>query len=267
MERVSLDELAAAPVGRYAATERCVAWCATAELVGAAAWGDPTPDDVDFLAAAWDATVPGRPPFDKVFDVRGVARIAEDTFARLVQRARERAPVQRQVRRQLLLAPSGIASAVTAGFWNLVPSRHPWHVTTDPIEGFAWLGYPADTAASIEAVVTMLRDGTPLARLRRWLDDHLVDADLAAAARAIAISPRSLQRELADAGTSFRAELRARRLAAARRLLREPDAKVEAVAAAVGFDAASSFVRAFREEVGETPAAWRARAHAADRDG
>jgi AraC-like DNA-binding protein len=260
MERApSLERFLAEPDGHYLATDRVVAWCVAPDLIGAAAWDEPTPADVDFLVAAWDALMRRhRDPFDKVFDVRHVLRIREDTFARLVGHARERQPVPREVRKQVLLAPEGIAKAVVAGFWNLVPSRHPWHVTGDDLEGFTWLGR-ADHHGAVNAMLDHLRDADPIARLRRWLEANLVGAELAAAARALGMAPRSLQRQLTDTSTSFRAELREARLAVARRLLAEPDAKVEAVASAVGCESASSFVRLFREAHGETPAAWRDR--------
>jgi AraC-like DNA-binding protein len=256
MERAaSLERFAADPVGRYLATERCVAWCVAPDLVGAAAWDEPSPADVDYLVTAWDAIVAGRSdPFDKVFDVRFVVRIREDTFARLVAHARERQPVPREVRKQVLLAPHGIASAVVHGFWNLVPSRHPWHVTVDDRDGFAWLGR-ADLHAEVAAMIAHLRDADVIARVRRWLEVHVASAELPAAAAALGMATRSLQRQLADAGTSFRAEIRTARLALARRLLADPTAKVDAVAAAVGCESTSSFVRLFREAHGETPAA------------
>ena len=255
----TLDDFIADPVGRYVATERVVAWCAAPDLLGAAAWDEPAPADVDFLVAGWDALVAVRTgPFDKVFDVRFVSRIREDTFARLVERVRSRQPVPREVRKQVLLAPDGVASAVVHGFWNLVPSRHPWHVTGSDADGFAWLGREA-MCGGVAAMIAHLREGEPLARLRRWLALHLTGAELDVAAAAIGLAPRSLQRHLRDAGTSFRAEVRAVRLEEARRLLLAPDAKIDAVAAAVGCETASSFVRMFREAHGETPAAWRDR--------
>lgn len=264
MERAaSVEDFLADPYGRFFGSERCVGWWAAPDLLGAAAWDEPRPDDVDLLARLWDAIVAGRTaPIDKIFDVRFVTRIAEDTFARLVDHARQRAPVVREVRRQVLLAPPGLAAAVTHGFWSMVPSRHPWHVTTDDQEGFAWLGHTPALCAEIAAMLDEARDRRPPARLRRWLAANL-DADLAVAASALGMSSRTLQRQLSDAGTSFREELRGARLDVARRLLAEPDAKIEAVAAAVGCDSASSFTRLFREVHGETPAAWRDRVAAA----
>jgi AraC-like DNA-binding protein len=259
----SLEDFLGSPFGRFFGTERCVGWWAAPDLLGAAAWDEPRPEDVDFLARLWDKVVAGRAePIDKIFDVRFVTRIAEDTFARLVERARERVPVVREVRRQVLLAPPGLAAAVTHGFWSMVPSRHPWHVTGDDQEGFAWLGRSPALCAEVAAMLDEMRDGRPPARLRRWLAGNL-EADLAVAAAALGVSSRTLQRQLGEAGTSFREQLRAARLDVARRLLAEPGAKVDAVAAAVGCDSASSFTRMFREVHGETPAAWRDRVAAA----
>lgn len=252
-------QFSADPVGRFVATERCAAWCSAEDLLGAAAWDEPSPEDVDFMAAAWDALLRSRrAPFDKVFDARFVTRIREDSFARLVAHARERVPVPHQVRKQVLLAPTGIASSVVHGFWNVVPSRHPWHVTHDDADGFTWLGRAGERAA-IAAVLDGLRDGELSIRLRRWLEGHLLDAQLDDAAAALGVAARSLQRQLGAAGTSFRDEVRAARLDVARRMLAEPDAKIEAVAVAVGFESSSTFVRTFRQVLGETPAAFRDR--------
>jgi AraC-like DNA-binding protein len=255
----SIDSFLADPVGRFVATERVTAWCAAPDLLGAAAWDEPAPADVDFLVAAWDRLVAVRTErFDKVFDVRFVSRIREDTFAQLVERVRMRQPVPREVRKQVLLAPGGVASAVVHGFWNLVPSRHEWHVTDDDVDGFAWLER-SELRAGVAAIIEHLREGDPLARLRRWLALNLTAAELDAAAAAIGLAPRSLQRHLRDTGTTFRNELRVARLDEARRLLSTTDTKIDAIAAAVGCESSSSFVRLFREAHGETPAVWRER--------
>jgi AraC-like DNA-binding protein len=53
--------------------------------------------------------------------------------------------------------------------------------------------------------------------------------------------------------------LRLLRMQVASRLLREGDAKVAAVAAAVGFESEAAFSRAFKKGVGLSPDAWRRR--------
>jgi AraC-like DNA-binding protein len=103
-------------------------------------------------------------------------------------------------------------------------------------------------------------EGDLVPRLRALLVRDLAAASVPTAARALGVSPRSLQRHLAAAGTSFRRELRRARIEAARELLAGTRATVESVARSVGCESPSSFIRMFRSITGETPATFRARA-------
>jgi len=67
------------------------------------------------------------------------------------------------------------------------------------------------------------------------------------------VTPRSLQRSLRGAGTSFRAVVDEHRIAEACRLLDQTDLKVEAIGREVGFQSLSGFVRSFRRSVGCSP--------------
>jgi AraC-like DNA-binding protein len=98
-----------------------------------------------------------------------------------------------------------------------------------------------------------------LRRLRRHLAVSWRKADVAGAARALSISPRSLQRALQEAGTSFRFERDRARVRAAEALLVDGDAKLDAIAATLGCSARSSFFALFRRHTGETPDEFRAR--------
>lgn len=80
---------------------------------------------------------------------------------------------------------------------------------------------------------------------------------LEAAATRLSTSPRSLQRALDGAGTSFSAERDRLREAEARRLLAEGRLSVEAIALRLGFAESAVFVRAFRRWTGQSPARWR----------
>lgn len=72
-------------------------------------------------------------------------------------------------------------------------------------------------------------------------------------ARELRLAPRTLQRHLADRGSSWSHELDEARRARALVLLAEPDRKTSDVAAALGFSDASAFFRAFRRWTGTTP--------------
>jgi AraC-like DNA-binding protein len=78
-------------------------------------------------------------------------------------------------------------------------------------------------------------------------------------AAALALTPRTLQRKLADAGTSFQAVHDAARQALAEALLRDSRLNLTDVAYMLGYREQSSFNRACRDWFGNTPARTRER--------
>ncbi len=89
---------------------------------------------------------------------------------------------------------------------------------------------------------------------------------LAAVARALASSPRQLQRAYAEfGGTTFREDLLARRMAVGAQLLAEQRSiPVEHVARLVGYSQGPHFARAFRRRYGLSPARFRHAARQAE---
>lgn len=82
-------------------------------------------------------------------------------------------------------------------------------------------------------------------------------------ALALGLSERTLQRRLAEEGTSFRDLLDEVRRDLALAALRQPGATVTDVAFCIGFSDLTAFSRAFRRWTGESPASWRRRLQAA----
>jgi AraC-like DNA-binding protein len=80
---------------------------------------------------------------------------------------------------------------------------------------------------------------------------------LPAIAASLRIAPRSLQRALAEHGTSFETILAETRTAAARAALRDTQLPISEVATRAGFADATSFARAFRARHGVSPRAWK----------
>ena len=84
---------------------------------------------------------------------------------------------------------------------------------------------------------------------------------VAVVARALASSPRQLQRAYEEiGGTSFSAQLRAVRLRNAAELLARQPLTVRQVAFLVGYRQPAHFAKAFRRRYGSTPAEYRDRA-------
>jgi AraC family transcriptional regulator of adaptative response / methylphosphotriester-DNA alkyltransferase methyltransferase len=87
-------------------------------------------------------------------------------------------------------------------------------------------------------------------------------------AKALASSPRQLQRAYAQFGeSSFREELVARRMAAAAELLAQPAIPVRDVARLVGYRQPPHFAQAFRRRYGVSPARFREELRQAKRQG
>ena len=101
-------------------------------------------------------------------------------------------------------------------------------------------------------------------QLREWLSrvyPHLPSQK--AAARAMALSERSLRRRLAEEGFSYSVILDETRQRLAEALLVDRRRSIKQVASEVGFHSGAAFARAFERWTGERPAAYRdARLHA-----
>jgi AraC-like DNA-binding protein len=80
---------------------------------------------------------------------------------------------------------------------------------------------------------------------------------LGAVARELGLSPRTLQRKLADAGTSFGQVLDGVRHALALTYLRQPGLALSDIAFLLGYQEQSAFNHAFKEWTGVNPGTWR----------
>lgn len=96
-------------------------------------------------------------------------------------------------------------------------------------------------------------------RLRRALRVMLAFGDTSAEGLAVrlAMNPRTLNRRLAEGGTTFKATLDEVRFAVARQMLETTAMPLSEIAGALGYAESSPFVRAFRRWSGTTPTGWR----------
>jgi AraC-like DNA-binding protein len=103
-----------------------------------------------------------------------------------------------------------------------------------------------------------------LAAIYREIERSIIEPDfsLTALASRLAVTPRYVQRLLAESGTSFSDELTTRRLKRARDMLASVNSlhlSVTEIAMECGFSTVAHFHRMFRREFGETPGDVRAR--------
>ncbi len=98
-----------------------------------------------------------------------------------------------------------------------------------------------------------------VAQARKFIAERLTSGEPLAGevARALAASPRTLQRRLNASGTSFAKLLDQTRRELAVEYLRDPENTIEETAFLVGFAEAASFNRAFRRWTGNSPTAFR----------
>jgi len=116
-------------------------------------------------------------------------------------------------------------------------------------------------AEKARRIVAGLPDASILSAVRAQIASHVergVDVQIGQVARALGLLPRTLQRRLAAAGTTFQTELDAlrRELGMERALVAK---SVSELAASLGFRDVSAFCRAFRRWTGESPQRYRER--------
>jgi AraC-like DNA-binding protein len=105
-----------------------------------------------------------------------------------------------------------------------------------------------------QSATTSLRDKVWNVLARGMRGSHL---RMAQVADALHLSPRTLQRKLGEAGTSYQQLLDQVRRHLAQRLLNATDLDTGEIAFLLGFEELNSFNRAFRQWEGETPTRWR----------
>jgi len=259
--------MAEAPVGRYVAGDTYAHFCAAPTLWGFILWGRPSRQHaMELYRSLVLELAPPAVPHASVIDASRLEGHDPSAFRAAEQYlAHYGAALHTWVVRQALVRPGGLGGAVVAGAFEVLPRPYPVGVFEDAGEAFTWMapaagdGWPADGAALLAAIHAEAAATPPLlGALRGWLD-HNLQAELPAAARAVAASERTLQRKLGDAGTSFKEELAEARVRAARRLLIETDTPLTAIAFEVGCASLQHFSALFRKRAGESPSAFRAR--------
>jgi AraC-like DNA-binding protein len=251
------------PVGHYVVGRHFFIWCRSLDFTGSVLWGRPEERDTLEIAAIWRELHPRMQAFDVVTDGSRIESIDGAAFEVMIRYLRDKLPIYaRTIRRQAIVHPPGLPGAAIAGLLPTIGLYYQWRIFPEPRAGFGWLER-ADGAATCEEVIALAERTTGVSPWRRILGELLRDTPddvtLAAAARRLGRSDRSLQRDLHQSGTSFRAELEAARVELARALLCDTDLKIDSVARKVGCASAAHFATLFRRVAGETPSAYRER--------
>lgn len=259
----SLEEVEANPVGCALAGGSFLTWCATPRLTGTVHFGRRDTHDAHTLTqlyrlAAHPSLVR---PMRRVVDGRALHDIDEEAWAQMAAHLTQSGALEGFFERQaVIVAPNVHGVRMSA----LLPAFGPndvYRVFVDAAQAYAWAD-PADGLAALSAVEALRSElvvtGALIVKARVWISTHLREARIDACARALGVSSRSLQRGFTSSGQTFRAVVTAERVAAARARLLEGDAKVEAIARAVGFSSASQLGVLMRRAGLQSPSQLRA---------
>jgi AraC-like DNA-binding protein len=230
------------------------------DVFGFSVWGRPSRDAVVTLTHALEAELsPGVPAHVSLVDTRrleGVDAGAFEVLHRYV--TKHHAKLSTQVTRLALVRPPGLPGAVVAGFYRTLDSPYPTEVFDAAAPAAAWLGVDAGLVAALEARLDALTGVDPLVARLRALLEASPGLAVGEVAKRLALSSRTLQRRLADTGTTFVDEAVAARVRVAQRLLLDSDAALTAIAIDAGFSSPQHFSADFKKATGQSPSAWRA---------
>lgn len=259
----SLAHYIRAPADRYFAGRSWLHFCKGDDVVsGLLFWGETSASELPAFERLHP--VRGQPlgrAMPRFADVRRVTSTTAHAFAQLARDfQRDRAFLRDCFTRVAVVHAGGVGMGLALGLVTHLASPFPLELFTDPIAALAWLGIPEPPrlGADLEMLQARATGTTPLLRdLGAVLGASLTHASLASAARALGLSTRSLQRRLADEGSSFQREATRARVLAAQGLLRDTDEPLAEVAGRVGCASPSHFAKMFRAATGTPPARWR----------
>lgn len=260
-ECASAEELFRDPVRRWLPLQSGLFWCHSPTLCGFAVWGRPSRAETRAFMRVFDRYPCLAPRFDLVQDARGVESIDLDALDDLLEWLRGNANVLRDhVGERVAMLPPGVSGFALAGIQSVLDLDSPVSIATEPRDSFRrLLPDGGDTLCDeVDALVHRARGVTPIVlAVRSLLAETRGAIDLIGVAKRLGISSRSLQRQLAHAGVSFRAEHARGRFRAAEELLRGED-KLAAVAAQLGLSEAG-LTQLVRAQAGITPGELRKR--------
>ena len=258
----NLETWREAPAGGYMSGESWIHWCHSEELFGFLLWGRPGDAEIAQLVRSLKVELaPHVGPHRSLVDVRFLSGVDAGAFELLNQYVRDHyQELSKQVTKLALVRPDGFAGAAVAGFFEVRQVPYPVEIFSDLESAVEWLmGAPnLGLVQELGELRTAALGVDPLVqRLRVLIVENLQDLTVEAAASALRVSHRTLQRRLKEAGTTFKGEVTLVRIREAQRRMLDSDAALTAVALDVGFSSLQHFSRVFRQVTGAQPSAWR----------
>lgn len=198
----------------------------------------------------------------QLVDMRRVRSYAVGAMEVLVSYHQEADAYVDTVGREAVVRPDGYVGAFAAGFHRSMAFPFEGRAFATEAEAFRWLGDPEGWGEL--PIDEWLPVADPfVADLRRLLLREGAGLDQSTAARRLGVSRRTLRRRLDEVEGGFRGLRRSVLIDEACRLLKTTDDPIKSIAYRLGFRSPARLSEAFVRELGETPAAFRARKRAA----
>jgi AraC-like DNA-binding protein len=200
-------------------------------------------------------------PHASIVDARRVETVEQRAFELLgTYVVDHHAELATKVHKLAMIRPQGMSGALVAGFFDVVPAFCSLGVFASFGAACRWLeiANPAAVERSLEAAYTE-RSAEPqlLTAVRAAIRSDLVLANIDSVCNSLSLSQRTLERRLREHGTTFKAEVGAARLHAAKHRLIDSEDPVTLIALDVGFATPQHFSTLFRRAIGKSPSAWR----------
>lgn len=256
------DEYFASPGGKVLSRRSFFCSSPGGDLYTLWAWGVLDLPDTRELFEVLEAVTrhPG-PKRRQLVVLRHVEHVTLTSMQLFTQRLPSLHRYRDTIAREAVVRPSGVVGVIAAGFYEVVPQPFVGRVFTDLSLALDWLEPRADSAAWLEAATAFeetsrAAHAKEVGLLPSVFAHHGLRLSLTEGARRLGLSPRTLQRRLADAGTTFEAERQRLALVRAQELLIAGAADVKAIAWEVGFRSPSAFIEMFRRGTSLTPREW-----------
>ncbi len=257
-----IESFVASPRDHYVVGRCFCFWQLGTATKGVIAWGEPGAEDALDMTRAFEAGARIDERHVSLVDMRRLRTLDVAAFEVIMRYMAERqSAFSKTVVRQALVHGTGAIGAAVGGFYRVVNPTYPVESFDRLDRAIEWLAPPEPTVA--RQVMDALRSRfvevpDVLSRLHALLERSTEIPSLADSAQELGISTRSFQRELAEAGSSFRLEIARFRLARAEHLLAGTGMSVKAIAFAVHIEP-TRLAALFRRVHGVSPAVWRSR--------
>lgn len=263
MDPVPLDAYLRDPLGKWTRGDAFAHFCLKEPaLVGSILWGYLHATELaKALRCAEAAVAAFQRPHAVLVDARRIRWVETTCFGLAADYVRrEHARLGQCVVHFAGVRPESLLPrAVAEGAFAVMSAPYPFTLHDTREEALAILER-SELAGTIQAIEEAIHEASTqslLTALHEAIEREIMEPTLERAAAVLALSSRTLQRRLREAGTSFKREVTIARVQYAKRAMVDTDESLARIAVDAGFGTPSAFSRAFVKIEGVRPSEWR----------